>query len=131
MTSCFCLLNTGIAVMQHHARLKGVYGHAPACMFVKTRVETIVHCLPQSLSSLFFFLRQSLSLNSELADFAKLAFQQAPEILLSTLPQCWGYRQALPYLASYWYKESEFRSSCLCNTLSTESSPQLWAFNQH
>lgn len=52
-------------------------------------------CFPPSLiPSSSYFLRQGLSVDLKLTDLAKLAGQQASEILFSLLPQPWDYRQS-------------------------------------
>lgn len=54
---------------------------AHVCRVLKLMPSVFYHHLPYSL-------RQSLSPNLELPDLARLADQQAPEILLSLPPQC-------------------------------------------
>lgn len=47
----------------------------------------------------FYFLRQSLPLDSEVSDSARLVSHWAPGILLFQPPRCWDYRCVFPHLA--------------------------------
>lgn len=47
------------------------------------------------INTIFFFLRQRLSLNLALATLVKLTGQQTSKIHLSSTPQCWNYRPIL------------------------------------
>lgn len=87
-----------------------------------------MHVEVRSMSSVFFsvsilVLRQILSLSLQLTNLPRLAYQQAPGIPLSRLPQWWDDRNVTYFFFSKWVLELKLRSLCLHDKHFTSSVP--------
>lgn len=103
------------------------------CVYTLSCVGICVHeCVSmwhqRSVSGIFlncsplYFLRQSLSLDLEVSDSARLVGHWAPGILLSQPPQCWDCKCVFPHLAfeyGFWalHQPSQLSALMSCELL--------------